>query len=181
MTTLNLGCGQNKIPGTINIDVEEKVNPDVVGDFTKLKGLPYEDASVDTVYLFHVIEHIEEFKHASTLFEIWRVLKPRGTFYVSYPEFNKVAKNYLDNKEGRRDFWKATIYGRQLYKSDYHVALMDTHYFRYFLMQMGFSNIEVSEEPHYDYNTVIKCKKGEATKSHEDFIKSEVFGPGIVG
>ena len=32
MIKLNLGCGRNKFPGYINIDIEEAVQPDLVWD-----------------------------------------------------------------------------------------------------------------------------------------------------
>lgn len=172
---LNLGCGQNKIEGCINIDVEESVKPDLVADFRR--NLPYTDNDIDTVYLFHVIEHIEECHHRNILEEIYRVLKPNGLFYISYPEFVKVAQNYIDNKRGLRDFWKKVIYGRQLYKSDYHVALMDTKYFVQLLEEVGFHEIRHKPEHIDDFNTVIRCSKGNKPQNYEDLVKCSIFGP----
>lgn len=173
---LNLGCGQNKIKGTVNIDVEESVKPDIVCDFRKT--LPFPDGAVDSVYLFHVIEHIEEVYHPIILSEIWRVLGIGGRLFISYPEFRRCADNYINNTRGQRAFWKATIYGRQLYKSDYHIALMDSEYFEIKLIQLGFKDIEIKPEPQEDYNTVVKCVKGEKLNTYEENLRSIVFGSG---
>ncbi len=172
--TLNLGCGSNKIKGCVNVDVEASCSPDIVADFRTY--LPFSDSSVDCIYLFHTIEHIEESNHTGILLEIHRVLKANSSVYISYPEFNKIAQNYIENKRGKRDFWKATIYGRQLYKSDYHVALMDTQFFKLKLEQHGFINISAKPEPFpNEFNTVIKCQKGDLPPHYEDVINAEVF------
>jgi len=75
---LNLGCGYNKVNGFINIDNRGVVNPDLVCDV--LKGLPYEDSSVDEVRAYDFLEHIPIGKTVQVITEIWRVLKHGGRF-----------------------------------------------------------------------------------------------------
>lgn len=154
---LNLGCGSNKITGAINVDLEPSCNPDVIANF--IVSIPFRDESIEKVFLFHTIEHIPEHKHHTIFSEIWRVLKMGGTLLVSYPEFIKCAKNFIDNYKGMRTFWKATIYGRQLYRSDFHVALMYTPEFTEYLEQEGFEILAVRPEAREDYNTVVMAKK----------------------
>lgn len=155
---LNLGCGSNKIDGCVNVDVNPDLNPDLVADFTKT--LPFDSNSVDAVYFFHVIEHIPKTQHQSVLYEISRILKPGCSLYMSYPEFLKCVECYKENRYGKRDFWEATIYGRQLYPSDTHVALMDTPFVIRKLKALGFYDIVSKPEPVEDWNTTISCKKG---------------------
>jgi predicted SAM-dependent methyltransferase len=81
---INLGCGKNKQDGYVNIDIQERVKPDVVCDV--LKGLPYEDSSVDEVRAFDFLEHIETIKNISVIEEIWRVLRPGGKFESFTPD-----------------------------------------------------------------------------------------------
>lgn len=174
MLNLNLGCGSNKIKGCVNVDIEESCKPDLIADFRTY--IPFSDCVVDRIYFFHVVEHIEKQHHAGMFLEFHRILKPDGLLFISYPEFTKVAQNYIENKRGKREFWEATIYGRQLYKSDYHVALMDSQIFKTVLQQLGFKNVEIKPEPYpNEYNTVIKCQKGESSKSYEDLINEQIF------
>jgi len=81
---INLGSGNRPQKDYINIDIQERVNPDLVCDVTK--GLPYEDNSVDEVRAFDFLEHIEPDKVISVITEIWRVLKPGGKFQSFTPD-----------------------------------------------------------------------------------------------
>ena len=153
---LNLGCGLNKLEGYINIDIDEKLNPDVVHDFKT--SLPYPAASVDKVVMFHTIEHIEKKFHRGILINIRRVLKEDGELIISYPEFGKVAQYWLDNHKGLREFWEATIYGRQASPSDYHVSAMDSKEFKHLVITSGFQVTKCVPEPDQDFNTVLKAK-----------------------
>lgn len=171
---LNIGCGLTKLDNFINIDADPSVEPDLVLDVTK--GLPYSDSSVNKIYFSHTIEHIVERYHGIVLEEFWRVLVPGGLLFITYPEFKIVAQNYINNVRGQRDYWKATLYGRQLNTKDFHVSLMDTQYFTVLLAQLGFNPIHSKPEPNHTFNTMIKCFKGEKQTTYEDVLKKEVFG-----
>ena len=54
---------------------------DVVADMSR--GLPFADDSLDGVYAYHVLEHLDDFLAA--VGEIWRVLKHGGRAYVKAP------------------------------------------------------------------------------------------------
>ena len=159
LVRLNLGCGSNKIEGCINIDIEKSCKPDLVHDFTK-NALPYDDKSVEEVYLFHTIEHISKRYHNAMFDEIFRVLRIGGKFYISYPEFTKCVSNWLENKYGKREFWEATIYGRQLYPSDFHVCILDPSGLAMRLEASGFMDIMHKPEPLEPYNTITVCTRG---------------------
>lgn len=169
---LNLGCGSNKIKDCLNIDINPDNKPDMVLDFTKV--LPFGSESVDAVYMFHTIEHVAKNLHEAIFYEVFRVLKPGCKFYLSYPEFLKCAENYKNNKFGWRKFWEATIYGRQLYAADTHVALMDTEQLMPKLVTMGFYDIIARPEPNEDWNTILQAKKGFLV-THEQAVKAN-FG-----
>jgi predicted SAM-dependent methyltransferase len=170
---LNLCCGDNKIAGYINIDANSDLNPDVVADIISAP-LPYEDESIDEILLFHAIEHIEHKRHEYLLSEFWRLLKSKGSLYITYPEFSKVATNYLQNYRGMKDFWRDTIYGLQRYPGDYHVSLMDTVSFVEKVKLAGFVNIETCPEPNEEYNTIVYCEKGPQVQDYENLIVESV-------
>jgi predicted SAM-dependent methyltransferase len=84
---LNLGCGQRKIAGYVNIDMrrDEKLNvlPDVVLDVTE--GLPYENDSVIEVRAYDFLEHIKPSCVIPLIEEVYRVLVPGGKFDTLTP------------------------------------------------------------------------------------------------
>lgn len=173
MSKLNLGCGRSKIAGYINVDNEKSTEPDVIADFTST--LPFEDASQDEVLLFHTIEHIQKRYHGQVFAEIRRVLAEDGIFMCSFPEFKHIAKNWLDNVGGQRDFWEATIFGRQIYPSDHHVCAVDSMELAALLEQVGFRDIIVRMEPGHNYNTIVKCTKGTPFMTYEELVYKEIF------
>ncbi len=173
MKKLNLGCGSNKIKGFINVDKEPTCKPDLLCDFVKDK-LPYKDHTIDEVVMFHTIEHISKRQHAHILNEIWRVLKPGGFITFSYPEFEACVENWRVNHLGRKEFWEATIYGRQFYSSDFHVCIMHTPDFISFLEFQGFTSIRVVPEPDEPWNSILWCAKGEKPPTYEDLMRDHM-------
>lgn len=79
MESINLGCGYNKINGYINIDNNGACKPDVTVDIVWM-GLPYGDNSVGRVRAFDFLEHVPQSRMIYVIEEIYRVLKPGGTF-----------------------------------------------------------------------------------------------------
>jgi ubiquinone/menaquinone biosynthesis C-methylase UbiE len=55
---IDIGCGLNKKPGCLGIDIQKLDGVDFVLDMTKDK-LPFEDNSVDYIYMSHFLEHIK--------------------------------------------------------------------------------------------------------------------------
>jgi len=78
---LNIGCGFNKMPDAINLDIDTRCNPDMLFDVTD--GLPWDDNTFDEVHADHVLEHIFDFE--TVLIDIHRVLKLNGMLYASVP------------------------------------------------------------------------------------------------
>ena len=48
---LDLGCGRNKRPGAIGVDMNPGVNPDIVFEFTDRNLLPLEDNSFNKIWM----------------------------------------------------------------------------------------------------------------------------------
>jgi ubiquinone/menaquinone biosynthesis C-methylase UbiE len=168
---LNLGAGENKLPGFINIDIEKSCKPDVVCNFV-FEPLPYRANSIEEVTFFHCIEHIQKKLHRQVLLNIWRVLKPGGKLYISYPEFIKCVENWKKNYKGLKEFWEATIFGRQLYPSDTHVCIMNTPDFIEELKSIGYKDIITVPELVNKFNTSIYCTKGVLNPTYEDSIRT---------
>ena len=81
IVTVNLGCGNRKLKGFVNVDWDKDCKPDIIADLNK--KLPFKDNEVDFVYCSHLIEHVDdilEFMH-----EIWRICKPKAKVHIIAP------------------------------------------------------------------------------------------------
>ena len=85
---LNLGCGSNRIPGSVGVDsvlIDDFV--DVVHDLNVFP-YPFSDNSVDEVWLIFVLEHLDN--PSKVLEEVYRILKPAGKVFIRVPHFSSV-------------------------------------------------------------------------------------------
>lgn len=179
---LNLGCGTTPLKSSKDIEytnmdilaLQDSAKVDVNYLEWDILKVPYPvEHKFDSIYIFHVIEHIPEFQHIILLSEFRRILKPDGQIVFTYPEFLRCADNYKTNKDGRRDYWKMTIYGRGYTEWDRHKALMDTPIFVKFLNENGFEVTKVSSEKSEPENTVLVCKLGAERLSYEELMGKE--------
>jgi predicted SAM-dependent methyltransferase len=81
-TVVDLGCG-----GRV----------DIVADMSR--GLPFRDSSLDGVYAYHVLEHLDDFLAA--VGEIWRVLKDGGRAYIKAPHACSTFMTWKDPTQRR--------------------------------------------------------------------------------
>lgn len=171
--TINLGSGERKIEDAWNVDMHA-INCDETHDLMQT-NLVWK-GHFKRALLFHTVEHIEK-KHWPTVFgNIWDMLEMGGVLIVSYPEFERVAMNWINNARGERQFWEATIYGRQLHDGDYHVSLMCTLHFTSFLAQVGFVLVNACpEDSGQEFNTVLCVRKVKRPLTYEQVIAKEIF------
>ena len=81
---LDLGCGKKKRPGSIGVDYSDRHNADVIHDLNKFP-YPFDDDSIDQIYLDNVLEHLNE--PMRVMEEIYRITKPTGKVKVIVPYF----------------------------------------------------------------------------------------------
>ncbi len=83
---LNLGCGQNKLPGYVNVDRYETFAPDRVCDLEAFPW-PFADGSADEIVMNHVLEHLgaQTETFLGVMKELYRVLKPGGRLDIAVP------------------------------------------------------------------------------------------------
>jgi predicted SAM-dependent methyltransferase len=83
---LNLGCGQNKLAGFVNIDKFAQCQPDLVMDL-EITPWSFESSSVDTVMMNHSLEHMGQQTSVflAIVQELYRVCKPGAHIQVNVP------------------------------------------------------------------------------------------------
>lgn len=79
---LNLGCGDDKLQGWVNIDQIDSADLHLNLEDAEL---PFGDESVSEVYASHVMEHLHNFP--SLMNEIHRVLIPNGVVEIKVPVY----------------------------------------------------------------------------------------------
>lgn len=83
---LNLGCGNKKIDGYVNIDLTEYCKPDLL---LNLENTPYpfSSNSIEEIRMKSVIEHfpINPNDFFRIMKEIYRVCKDKATIYIECP------------------------------------------------------------------------------------------------
>lgn len=84
---LNLGSGDTKLDGFINVDLDQTKDVDVVADLSQ--DWPFDDDSVDEIVAKDIFEHLPDQIH--TMNEAFRVLKPGGILHVYVPTTDSLA------------------------------------------------------------------------------------------
>lgn len=103
---LHVGCGAarpERLPAyfrnpqwrEIRLDIDPKVEPDIIGSITDLSGIP--DACVDAIWSSHNLEHLSSYEVPSALAEFRRVLKPEGFALISVPDLRAIARHIVED------------------------------------------------------------------------------------
>jgi len=137
--------------------------------------LPYENDTFDYVYSSHCLEHVPWYQTDYALSEVFRVLKPGGTFEVHVPNLKYIALCYLNKKKG--DAWNkfgnqdhfvkwfsSRLFSYGPTSSNYHKSAFDEDYLKFSLEKCGFHGFEVVESSlahvlHGNINIGVKCQK----------------------
>lgn len=89
---LNLGCGNKKRDGWLNVDRAESIKPDQVHDLNQYP-YPWPDSSFSEIQAYDVIEHLDDIP--AFMNEIWRLGKPQAVVQLTTPHFS-CANSYVD-------------------------------------------------------------------------------------
>lgn len=81
---VNLGCGLDHHPNALNVDYDERKNPDQVIDLES-QDWPFEDSQFNAIIANHILEHIEV--PVQFMNNCWRILKPDGVLSVKVPHY----------------------------------------------------------------------------------------------
>ncbi|MGH9751254.1 MAG: class I SAM-dependent methyltransferase [Blastocatellia bacterium] len=81
---LDIGCGTNKIPGAIGMDVNPRSAADVIHDLDDVP-YPFDDNQFDEVVGSHVIEHVRD--PMAVMSELHRITRPGGLIKLVAPHW----------------------------------------------------------------------------------------------
>ena len=127
MVKLNLGCGNAKINGYVNIDIQSEIKPDIICDLAHT-ALPFSDNSVDEIVSCDFLEHLGwEGNNDHLIFilnECWRVLKPEGKAIHNVPRYPHIGA--IRDPTHRRFFVPET-FAYFLQNDEYHLYTKDLY------------------------------------------------------
>lgn len=92
MDKVQIGSGHHKLSDWINLDLS--VNADAQWDIRE--GLPFNDSTIETIFIEHTLEHIDYPKSVHKFYEeAFRVLKPQGKLIIGVPDAKLAIRRYL--------------------------------------------------------------------------------------
>lgn len=102
---LNLGSGDVRIPGFINIDLYDET-ADIKADIC---AVPLPDGCADKIVCYQVVEHVPYNKNEALFAELYRLLTDDGEIIIETPDIDVVCKNIL--RDGLTDQWVHNLVG----------------------------------------------------------------------
>jgi ubiquinone/menaquinone biosynthesis C-methylase UbiE len=103
---LHVGCGYKTLKHLpalfqqhweeIRLDLDPNTEPDIVGSVVDLSEI--DEASINTVYSSHNLEHLYAHEIPLALAEFIRVLKPTGFTIITLPDLQQIAQLIVNDK-----------------------------------------------------------------------------------
>ncbi len=90
---LNLGSGEKKLEGFVNVDINPDVKPDVVADVAEVPWFWAKENQAELILADNLFEHIREESLLGVYQECHRTLRPNGLLQIIVPL--NVPDNYL--------------------------------------------------------------------------------------
>ena len=138
--------------------LKEKTGIEAVN--ASLTDLPFEDDSYDIICAFDVIEHIEE--DSKAIEEIYRVLRPKGKYFLTVPAFQSLWSNHDVINHHFRRYRKNQINKLIVNKK---LKIDDSTYFNFWL----FIPISIVR---FILNNISRKKDSDSTGSDNEIMQS---------
>jgi len=143
---LNLGAGEDRREGYINVDWNDLAKPDVKHNLNQFP-YPFEDNKFDEIMASHVLEHLD--KPFDVMKEFHRILKPGGQLIIKVPHFSR-GFTHAEHAHGfdvsfplyfNKKFTKSGFFG-----VEFDLANMELHWaaFTHLLPYYGYGKIIIA-------------------------------------
>jgi len=148
---LNLGCGKNKIPDYINIDVYPHRLPDVWMDIRY--KFPFSDGSVKFIKLRYIAEHLDLHDLKKVLKESLRTLKKGGKVEIIVPDLENAISVYSNPKPKPGEYngtipneykglkSRGALFNTMTLYDSQHKIMFDYEFLKEVLKYVGFSKV----------------------------------------
>lgn len=90
---VQLGCGEHRFDGWVNIDINPAVNPDIRLDLRA--GFPAPAESVAFIFSEHVFEHLTLDDGRRAFIECYSALEPGGVMRIAMPDLRYIVERYM--------------------------------------------------------------------------------------
>jgi len=161
---LNLGCGQTKREGYINIDIDRKAGPELLSSVVDMPF--FDECSIDEIVCIHLIEHLS-LKECDDAFQEWfRILKHGAQITIECPDFEELCRQFVNADKVDRWYsyqgtWHSLIkhfFGNQRTVGQFHKSGYTKERLEDLLTMFGFRRIIFLEEMEYKYSPSIRVQ-----------------------
>lgn len=148
---LNLGSGNTKIDGYLNIDIRDIPEVDVIHDLDK--ALPYKECEVSNIYASHILEHFWWMDTIRILKDWYRVIKKGGSLVIWTVDFDRVvyrlmtASNYKNMMIDTN--WR--LFSKNEPDGNAHHAVFTRMFLSDLLKEVGFKKIGFLNPDKYEF------------------------------
>jgi predicted SAM-dependent methyltransferase len=128
--------------GWKTLDIATGPEVDYVGDCRKLAQ--FADASIETIYASHVLEHVPYREIGAVLKDWFRVLRPGGLAMIAVPDFQALCRLYLHPQATLQDrlYLMQMVFGGQADPHDFHFVGFEGELLGYMLREAGFTDMK---------------------------------------
>jgi len=167
---LNIGGRETRIPGFLNVDLQDLPTTDILDDISTLHTI--KDATISEIYASHVLEHFIWTKTLNVLRTWRRVLKKGGVAYMAVPDWDVIVRLY--QSDGLSPYLIELIYGepdkQETFGNHYNVfnyARLGEH-----LTEAGFEDVERIQAMPYDINDCSKLRENRGNRLISLMVKA---------
>ncbi len=152
---LNLGCGYDIRPGYLNVDFQERHNPDLMADIRLLDMLP--SGYYEEIVAQDCLEHFPRTDTELALKEWHRLLKMGGILKLRVPDIASAfailnSSTDINHQKG----WIQMIFGTQAYTGDFHFTSFTEVLVRHYLEDAGFKINELQLHDRWLFDIVAE-------------------------